>query len=68
MGVPAFYRWLADKYAKVVVDSIEADPTEGPIDASLPNPNGMEFDWCVCLCPHSTRATTQLYVRAVALH
>ena len=51
MGVPAFYRWLADKYSKCVVDCLEADPADGPIDASLPNPNGMEYDWCaVCRC------------------
>lgn len=43
MGVPAFYRWLADKYAKCVVDCLE-DDVEDPsqIDTSQPNPNGME--------------------------
>ena len=43
MGVPSFYRWLADKYSKVVVDCLEVenqDPSE--IDTSLPNPNGIE--------------------------
>ena len=43
MGVPAFYRWLADKYAKCVVDCLEDDaknPSE--IDTSEPNPNGIE--------------------------
>ena len=46
MGVPAFYKWLADKYSKCVVDCIEADEAAdgSPVDASLPNPNGIEFD------------------------
>ena len=43
MGVPAFYRWLADKYAKCVVDCLE-DENKNPseIDTSTPNPNGIE--------------------------
>lgn len=45
MGVPAFYRWLADKYPKVIVECLEADASDGPVDASLPNPNGIEYDW-----------------------
>ena len=32
MGVPSFYRWLADKYAKVVVDCIEDDPEAAGVD------------------------------------
>ena len=44
MGVPSFYRWVAEKYAKVVVDCVEDDPALGPPDCSQPNPNGIEYD------------------------
>ncbi|KAJ9511743.1 hypothetical protein QJQ45_022604, partial [Haematococcus lacustris] len=49
MGVPAFYRWLSQKYPKIVKDVIEDHPEwidgiEVPVDTSTPNPNGMEFD------------------------
>ncbi|CAA3012669.1 5 -3 exoribonuclease 3 [Olea europaea subsp. europaea] len=49
MGVPAFYRWLAEKYPMVVVDAIEEEPVviEGvkiPLDTSKPNPNNIEYD------------------------
>ena len=51
MGVPAFYRWLTEKYPKVVEDVLEeriqVDPTTGrplPFDASGANPNGLECD------------------------
>jgi 5'-3' exonuclease len=49
MGVPAFFRWLRDKYSKCIVNVVEqealiVDGVPVPPDPDAPNPNGLEFD------------------------
>lgn len=49
MGVPALFRWLSNKYPKIVSPVIEEQPQqvdgeEIPIDITGPNPNGEEQD------------------------
>lgn len=49
MGVPAFYRWLSEKYPKIVLEMLEKRPmvidgVEIPVNLTDPNPNNMEFD------------------------
>ncbi|KAF8379132.1 hypothetical protein HHK36_028561 [Tetracentron sinense] len=49
MGIPAFYRWLVEKYPLSVVDVLEgaSNVVNGvslPLNTSQPNPNGVEFD------------------------
>lgn len=50
MGVPALFRWLSQKYPKIVSTVTEAEPVEypdgtvEPVDTTKPNPNGEEFD------------------------
>lgn len=41
MGVPSFYRWLANKYPKTVVNAVEKTEEK---DGTRPNPNDLEFD------------------------
>ncbi|KAL3653390.1 hypothetical protein CASFOL_003071 [Castilleja foliolosa] len=42
MGVPSFYRWLLNKYPKIVCNAVEEK--EECLDYRSPNPNGFEFD------------------------
>jgi 5'-3' exoribonuclease 2 len=49
MGVPAMFRWLSQKYPKIVSPVVEELPREidgevVPVDRSKANPNGEEFD------------------------
>jgi 5'-3' exoribonuclease 2 len=49
MGVPALFRWLVQKYPKIVSNTVEEKPREIngiviPVDISKPNPNGQEYD------------------------
>jgi 5'-3' exoribonuclease 2 len=52
MGVPAFYRWLSEKYPKIVQDVLEervalqpgSASVRLPFDATQPNPSGLECD------------------------
>ena len=46
MGVPAFFRWIAQKYPKIIEDCLE-DPPGADIEGA--NPNGVEFDACVVI-------------------
>ncbi|EHK97694.1 putative 5'-3' exoribonuclease 2 [Glarea lozoyensis 74030] len=46
MGVPALFRWLSQKYPKIVSGEQprEIDGVQIPVDTRGPNPNGEEFD------------------------
>ena len=50
MGIPAAFRWLSNKYPKIISPVIENRPvamedgTEIPVDITTPNPNGEELD------------------------
>ncbi|KAI9041135.1 5'-3' exoribonuclease 2 [Aspergillus affinis] len=49
MGVPALFRWLSNKYPKIISPVIEelpheVDGAEVSVDTTRPNPNGEEMD------------------------
>jgi len=49
MGIPAFYKFLAEKYPKVVVDAVEEEPVviddiQIPVNTSMKNPNSNEYE------------------------
>ncbi|KAK7061504.1 exoribonuclease [Favolaschia claudopus] len=54
MGVPALFRWLSKKYPKIIYPVVEEDevtvPAQDgstvsiPMNMSMPNPNGKEYD------------------------
>ena len=49
MGVPAFYRWVSEKFSKIISDMLEKRPNviDGvvvPLNLTEPNPNGVEYD------------------------
>ncbi|KAI0900249.1 exoribonuclease 2 [Annulohypoxylon nitens] len=50
MGIPAAFRWLSNKYPKIISPVAEDRPIEMddgsviPVDTTQPNPNGEEFD------------------------
>jgi 5'-3' exonuclease len=55
MGVPTFFRWLKEKYPKILSYAVEQAPDnldgiDIPVDTTEPNPNGLEYDnFCTSL-------------------
>lgn len=49
MGVPSFFRWLSEKFPKMMSDMLEkrmsvVNGVGIPVDLTQPNPNGVEWD------------------------
>ncbi|KAE8780701.1 Serine carboxypeptidase-like 28 [Hordeum vulgare] len=74
MGVPAFYRWLADRYPQTVSDAEEEERVEleagafVPVDPHCPNPNGHQASAIVLadqLCRLHLGQICQGMIRAV---
>ena len=76
MGVPAFYRWLSEKYPKIVQDVLEErvhlvaghGSIRVPFDATKPNPSELEADnryidmnGIIHPCSHPGRARRGLF-------
>lgn len=49
MGVPAYFRWISEKYSKIIMEMIEKKISYNngvpvPLDLTEPNPNNIEYD------------------------
>jgi 5'-3' exoribonuclease 2 len=44
MGVPAFFKYLLNKYGNTTIDCASVDPEDHSVDLTAANPNGVEID------------------------
>lgn len=80
MGVPSYFRWLRDKYSKILYNVIEeswveVDGVKIPPDASQPNPNNIEFDnlyldmnGIIHPCSHPENEVCIIYIIILSLY